>query len=114
MTYLKAFVAIFFVLLASESFASSLSDFTPTKIKENLNDLQLTIEAKMVGKVSAVKFTNKESIPVSCSVTFIDGPSPASTRRTTIAANGSKILHKAFGRSLIGLRLNVNCQKKIG
>ncbi len=107
-------MAVFFVLLASVSFASSLSDFTPTKIKENLHDLQITVEAKMVDKVSVVKFINKESIPVSCSVTFKDGPSPASTRRTTIAAGGSKILHKAFGRSLIGLRLSVNCQEKMG
>ena len=113
MTFLKAFMAISFVLFSSFSFASTLSDFTPIKIKENLNGLQLTIESKMVDKISVVKLTNKESAPVSCRVKFKDGPSPTSIRRTTITAGGSKLLSKAFGRSLNGLHLSVDCHRKV-
>jgi len=100
-------------LFSTLSFASSLNDFTPIKIKKNLNGLHLTIESKMVDRISVVKLTNKESIPVSCAVAFKDGPSPASVRRTSLVAGGSKLLSKAFGRSLNGLRLNVDCHKKV-
>lgn len=108
----KALLAVSFLLFSHVSTASSLNDFTPIKIKENLNGLHLVIESKMVDKIGVVKITNKEAMAVSCSVTFKDGPSPASVRRTSLVAGGSKLLSKAFGRSLNGLRLKVDCQKK--
>lgn len=112
MLNIKALVALSFLAITQASMASSLSDFTPIKIKENLNGLNLIIESKMVNKISVVKITSKESTSVNCRVTFKDGPSPASIRRTSLAPGGSKLLSKAFGRSLNGLRLEVDCQKK--
>ena len=109
---IKTLLSISLLCLAQWVNASSLNDFTPIKIKENLNGLQLKIESKMVDKISVVKLTNQEAIAVSCSVVFKDGPSPASTRRTSLAPGGSKLLSKAFGRSLNGLRLEVDCHKK--
>jgi len=112
MNYIRALLAITFISFAPISSASSLSDFTPIKIKENLNGLNLLIESKMVDKISAVKLTNKETLLVHCSVTFKDGPSPASVRRTSLKPGSSKLLSKGFGRSLNALRLIVDCQKK--
>lgn len=113
-TLMNKFAVFFSLFLFSAiGFASSLNDFTPIKITENLNGLHLTIESKMVQRISVVKLTNKENIPVFCAVTFKDGPSPASVRRTTLSAGGSKLLSKGFGRNLNALRLNVDCQKKV-
>ncbi len=113
MCYIRALLAITLIPFALLSSASSLNDFTPIKINENLNGLDLIIESKMVDKISVVKITNKESLLVKCSVTFKDGPSPASTRRTSLKPGSSKLLSKGFGRSLNALRLSVDCNKKL-
>lgn len=99
---------VFFVLLQGVALNASA---TPVFVNETLNDLDISVESSLLGLKGMAFVQNNEEYPVTCHVTFKNGPELPVKRRETIKPGVKKVFEASMRRGIVKLTIDVECDK---
>ncbi len=106
-------ISFLFLLGTNLDTDSSLYSFAPITLHTQLDDMALTVETNLTGKIGMVEINNKDTQAAACRVAFHSGPEPDTIRKAHLPAGTKKLISRSFGSSLIALRINVDCKKAV-
>ena len=102
-----------FLWLASLATASTASFYAPITLTTHLDDMALTVESSLMDEIALLEINNQDNQAATCQVTFNNGPEPQTIRKAHLSAGTKKLISRSFGRSIISLKINVDCKKVV-
>lgn len=86
----------------------------PIDVQKQLDDTDILVTAHDTAPdMAAVTLQNYGARAAQCSVRFRNGPEPVRTRRVSVAAGASADAVASFKRSILRLRIEVQCQPSV-
>ncbi len=106
-------ISLTFIFCANFAVASASSVFAPITLSTQLDDMALSVESSLMDEIGMVEINNQDTQAATCRVTFHNGPEPDTIRKAHLPAGTKKLISRSFGRSIISLKINVDCKKSV-